>query len=71
MPFLSNVSIHAPTQGATKMLKARWSSSTVSIHAPTQGATETSCIFSAVLMVSIHAPTQGATCSHGRNACLM
>ena len=38
-PLLGAVSIHAPTRGATVMLKTASSNVQVSIHAPTRGAT--------------------------------
>ena len=38
--IVANVSIHAPTQGATSIISALLSSVVVSIHAPTQGATD-------------------------------
>ena len=37
-----NISIHAPTRGATPMLQLRYSRKPISIHAPTRGATESS-----------------------------
>ena len=58
-----DVSIHAPTQGATQFggVGARvWR---VSIHAPTQGATAKIKAETNNIDVSIHAPTQGATLS--------
>ena len=62
-----DVSIHAPTRGATifvvLVLVAAW----VSIHAPTRGATEQLKNGGQSNGVSIHAPTRGAT-SHGRAA---
>ena len=57
---LFDVSIHAPTRGATAICPIERSTSPVSIHAPTRGATHRLRL---VLLkdVSIHAPTRGAT----------
>ena len=57
-----SVSIHAPTQGATRVQPAlHVVHYQVSIHAPTQGATLIFLMILYVSRVSIHAPTQGAT----------
>ena len=56
------ISIHAPTWGATEQ-QYEWNPKLfISIHAPTWGAT--SCLFfiSRDVSISIHAPTWGATC---------
>ena len=57
-----NISIHAPTRGATGIYSKNKSLLNISIHAPTRGAT---CIDFLMLIVflaiSIHAPTRGAT----------
>ena len=55
------VSIHAPTQGATQCNDPVWNNLKVSIHAPTQGATRGDDNCNRQIQVSIHAPTQGAT----------
>ena len=55
------VSIHAPTQGATEASIQSMCILTVSIHAPTQGATTKNGRCRKSGIVSIHAPTQGAT----------
>ena len=56
-----NISIHAPTWGATRALVAQQRQHPISIHAPTWGAT---CLILSpfiLLGISIHAPTWGAT----------
>ena len=58
---LQEVSIHAPTQGATEDTGKESNTEGVSIHAPTQGATPPVCPPGGYPEVSIHAPTQGAT----------
>ena len=55
------VSIHAPTRGATRLLREVGKAYRVSIHAPTRGATFRIEIISDYFRVSIHAPTRGAT----------
>ena len=55
------VSIHAPTRGATAVRSAGLSTGSVSIHAPTRGATLSDIELAAEFKVSIHAPTRGAT----------
>jgi len=58
--FDPDVSIHAPTRGATCFSTRHRLLGIVSIHAPTRGATlATAARMSA--SVSIHAPTRGAT----------
>ena len=55
------ISIHAPTRGATcTMPIMRWAEM-ISIHAPTRGATSTRMIVTPAAVISIHAPTRGAT----------
>ena len=56
-----DVSIHAPTRGATEMYAQRMGMSKVSIHAPTRGATWFDSSHLRQIKVSIHAPTRGAT----------
>ena len=56
-----NVSIHAPTRGATYRHLRRQRGDPVSIHAPTRGATLPDIIVITRGVVSIHAPTRGAT----------
>ena len=57
----SNVSIHAPTRGATFSSRVRQQFTQVSIHAPTRGATKEIQNSNDWSFVSIHAPTRGAT----------
>ena len=56
-----DVSIHAPTRGATECTAKFIDKQVVSIHAPTRGATQQHEIFPVLGGVSIHAPTRGAT----------
>ena len=56
-----NVSIHAPTKGATPNGTSANANADVSIHAPTKGATLQLPTVNMLLFVSIHAPTKGAT----------
>ena len=55
------ISIHAPTRGATEMRDNLDGQERISIHAPTRGATCTSTILFMDPSISIHAPTRGAT----------
>ena len=55
------VSIHAPTRGATCRGYPRGPPTAVSIHAPTRGATRAIVEKLEREEVSIHAPTRGAT----------
>ena len=57
----SNVSIHAPTRGATSVMQCTSVAEPVSIHAPTRGATSSYQQYEYKISVSIHAPTRGAT----------
>ena len=57
----SDVSIHAPTRGATGTIRPPVVLSAVSIHAPTRGATVARSGAGCRVPVSIHAPTRGAT----------
>ena len=57
-----DVSIHAPTRGATAICPIERLTSPVSIHAPTRGATHRLRLVALSKDVSIHAPTRGATC---------
>ena len=60
--YYIQVSIHAPTRGATDGASSDDFVELVSIHAPTRGATLITPEFVIVpTLVSIHAPTQGAT----------
>ena len=64
------VSIHAPTRGATKTRPDGDELVIVSIHAPTRGATTGGRPAARSLGVSIHAPTRGATRARGgRRSC--
>ena len=55
------VSIHAPTRGATNERGYTVRRLAVSIHAPTRGATLNAKSIGIAKLVSIHAPTRGAT----------
>ena len=55
------VSIHAPTRGATYYINREKLNRGVSIHAPTRGATAAGFRVNVLFCVSIHAPTRGAT----------
>ena len=57
----NNVSIHAPTWGATLCKSVMILALCVSIHAPTWGATQLVALLGMTKRVSIHAPTWGAT----------
>ena len=57
------ISIHAPTRGATALTDHLLPLPQISIHAPTRGATNQMFIFITILVISIHAPTRGATYS--------
>ena len=57
----TDVSIHAPTRGATDRWYPTAIQGHVSIHAPTRGATGWIYSRKSGLRVSIHAPTRGAT----------
>ena len=59
--LLQQVSIHAPTWGATWTSTSVYKYISVSIHAPTWGATLCCFIGRVGSRVSIHAPTWGAT----------
>ena len=59
--FGFDVSIHAPTWGATQYYRCNAACQNVSIHAPTWGATITQVTGIMMMAVSIHAPTWGAT----------
>ena len=59
------VSIHAPTRGATRLLRSVSARRAVSIHAPTRGATRAQVRRVLSSLVSIHAPTRGATVMSG------
>ena len=56
-----NISIHAPTKGATAGALNKPMSQMISIHAPTKGATLSVANSVAGIPISIHAPTKGAT----------
>ena len=60
--LIIDVSIHAPTRGATRWDPLRARRRAVSIHAPTRGATSDKLDCRHPIQVSIHAPTRGATC---------
>ena len=56
-----DISIHAPTRGATETTENKTDSETISIHAPTRGATPFYLPLFLNMTISIHAPTRGAT----------
>ena len=59
---VNDISIHAPTRGATMMQTFfRCQRFSISIHAPTRGATAFANKARQDCMISIHAPTRGAT----------
>ena len=55
------ISIHAPTNGATDSEHTLIFNNSISIHAPTNGATSSIVCNTNVSRISIHAPTNGAT----------
>ena len=57
----TQISIHAPTWGATHKARLHADSLCISIHAPTWGATVKSRHAVRKVLISIHAPTWGAT----------
>ena len=59
--YFTEVSIHAPVWGATKVLGINDSGQVVSIHAPVWGATQHAAVHYLLYVVSIHAPVWGAT----------
>ena len=61
LKWADEVSIHAPSWGATRHAPLRRLCSLVSIHAPSWGATLRSIKDKLGLKVSIHAPSWGAT----------
>ena len=56
-----DISIHAPTRGATIKSDLYIGKVRISIHAPTRGATSASKSSLISTIISIHAPTRGAT----------
>ena len=56
-----NISIHAPTRGATCLCLDKYRLIHISIHAPTRGATPMLQLRYSRKPISIHAPTRGAT----------
>ncbi len=57
----NNISIHAPTRGATGTPVTGVKGAKISIHAPTRGATHSNTASHTEDVISIHAPTRGAT----------
>ena len=55
------ISIHAPTKGATCCTGGNYQIKQISIHAPTKGATAPPQLSNGAFDISIHAPTKGAT----------
>ena len=64
MAPLHQISIHAPTGGATESGTGMLKIIKISIHAPTGGATKRRKNQKMVCRISIHAPTGGATGSY-------
>ena len=60
---IHQISIHAPTRGATAYVRKTGLGRDISIHAPTRGATQNQPFIFSILSISIHAPTRGATIS--------
>ena len=56
-----DISIHAPTRGATIAVCDDVERISISIHAPTRGATKDGANMGCGWSISIHAPTRGAT----------
>ena len=56
-----DISIHAPTRGATYTHAPPLTKTSISIHAPTRGATVEVNNELELMRISIHAPTRGAT----------
>ena len=61
MKVMVNISIHAPTNGATSAYDCPFVRFHISIHAPTNGATRSRRCGVNCHDISIHAPTNGAT----------
>ena len=59
--LMTEISIHAPTRGATELRIAKRIKGGISIHAPTRGATDSTYKLDGLNYISIHAPTRGAT----------
>ena len=59
--LMENLSIHAPTRGATSPAVQLQHLEQLSIHAPTRGATFNPEYLDIKNYLSIHAPTRGAT----------
>ena len=57
----ADISIHAPTRGATVPDADAHPDTPISIHAPTRGATNPIASSHGFYFISIHAPTRGAT----------
>ena len=62
------ISIHAPTNGATRIKRSWYLCKRISIHAPTNGATIFRTKAVQYKSISIHAPTNGATLSNNITA---
>ena len=58
---ITEISIHAPTRGATLKMRCQRIYRWISIHAPTRGATVFIDNPPNIFRISIHAPTRGAT----------
>ena len=63
---MPTISIHAPTRGATALVRDLQKQSAISIHAPTRGATLVADAVNQAVSISIHAPTRGATINYAR-----
>ena len=66
-----DISIHAPTRGATPHRGGLEEAMRISIHAPTRGATYTHAPPLTKTSISIHAPTRGATVEVNKEVELM
>ena len=56
-----DISIHAPSRGATASFRAPQREEHISIHAPSRGATRDMARKTLKMRISIHAPSRGAT----------
>ena len=68
--LLSNISIHAPPRGATKITAIDPIPDRISIHAPPRGATGGYRWVATRFRISIHAPPRGATSNIRRTRCV-
>ena len=59
--YVSDISTHAPAQGATQNSVELDHWETISTHAPAQGATRFFQVCARAVSISTHAPAQGST----------